>query len=395
MLSSKLAIEGGKPTRERPWPPLHYCDQADESLLLSALRQNNWSNGEQVREFERFFAAFCGCKYALLVVNCTTALKLALLAAGIKPGDEVIVPGVTWPSVAIAIIECGAEPVPADISSQTYGISVESVQKAMTEKTRAVIPTHLFCSQTDLTELLELTNARNIKVIEDCAHSVGARRFGKFLGTFGAAGVFSFNQKKLLACGEGGCLITNDEDLFVRAKAMREVSPDIESVPANLPGTHMVSEFQAAVLRTQLEQLPGRLSLIEQRAEFLRLRLNRIDGIEVLRRLPSTDMQTFYGFCFKAEGVKDIVWFRKALAAEIGLPIGGAYIPLSESLVVDTSRDRRYSNLGSRLKKQLPNCMHAHYNEAVRFYHNALTADEASMIEIETAVAKVMAASHK
>lgn len=361
--------------------------------LLSALRQDNWSNGEQVREFERRFAVFCGCKYALLVVNGTTALKLALLAAGIKPGDEVVVPGLTWPSVAIAVIECGAEPIPADIDNRTYGLSIDSVRVAITNKTRAIIPTHLFCSQTDLPPILELAHTKNIQVIEDAAHTAGARRFGQALGAFGTAGVFSFNQKKLLACGEGGCLVTNDNDLFSNAKALREVDPETELTPAGLPGTYMVSEFQAAVLLAQLEKLPDKLKHIEEQAEFLRSRLARINGIEVLARLPGTDLQTFYNFCFKAKSVDSIVWFRKALAAELSLPMGGAYLPLSETRILDTTKDPRYQHLGKKLKTQLANCMRAHFNEAVRFHHSALTADEATMGEIEMAVAKVLAVS--
>ena len=134
---------------------------------------------------------------------------------------------------------------------------------------------------------------------------------------------------------------------------------------------------------------------MQQQAEFLRLRLNRINGIEVLARLPDTDLQTFYNFCFKVDGVKDITWFRKALARELGLPMGGGYIPLSETRVVATANDQRYNHLGSKIKARLANCMRAHYEEAVRFHHSALTADEESMVEIETAVAKVLAACQR
>ena len=291
----------------------HLTDDLDEHLLLSTLRHDDWSNGESVAAFEQQFATFCGCKFALLVVNCTAAIKLALLGAGIKPGDEVLVPGLTWPSVAIAVMECGAEPVPVDVDPATYCLSVETIEPALSSRTRGIIPTHLFCSQVDMPPLLELAAAKNLVVIEDAAHSVGAMRYGKVTGTFGIAGCFSFNQKKLLACGEGGCLITNDESLYRTARALREVDPEAVVPPSHLPGTLMVSEFQASILSTQLAKLPTQLRVVEQSAEQLRSLLEEDDRVRVLNRLSATDLQTFYGFCFRVEGITDIFGFRHEL----------------------------------------------------------------------------------
>jgi dTDP-4-amino-4,6-dideoxygalactose transaminase len=372
------------------WPKQHLVDQADEERLLIALRQENWSSGEQTREFELRFAAFCGCKHALLVVNCTAAIKLALLSAGIGPGDEVIVPGLTWPSVAIAVIECGAEPVSVDIDPATYCVTASAIEAGLTERTRAIIPTHLFCSQADMPPILELARRKGIVVIEDAAHSAGARRLGKVSGTFGDAGCISFNQKKLLACGEGGCIITDDDDLYSRAKRLRAVDPEPDSIPSHLPGTYLASEFQAAVLTSQLEKLPIRLRTMESNAELLRTLLSRCEGVHVLERLDGTALQTFYAFCFKVLGLPDVAAFRRELSETLELSVSGAYAPLDNVRILDTSNDKRYSLLGKRLRRPLPNCHRAHYAEAVRLRHNFLLAAPEAMELVADSISRLV-----
>lgn len=372
------------------WPKQHAVDKLDEMRLLAALRQENWSSGEQVSEFEQRFAAFCGCKHALLVVNCTTAIKLALLSLGVGPGDEVIVPGMTWPSVAIAVIECGAEPIPVDIDPRTYCATAGTIEAGLTERTRAIIATHLFCSQADMPPIIELAQRKQVFVIEDSAHSVGARRGGKSSGTFGIAGCFSFNQKKLLACGEGGCLVTDDDDLHVRARRLREVGSAENLLPLQLPGTHLVSEFQAALLTTQLERFPQRLREMEGNAELLRALLGRYESIQVLDRLEGTELQTFYGFCFRVKGLLDVVSFRQELSAMIESSISGAYVPLDKVHVLKTTNDRRYAHLGKGLKTPLPHCDQAHYSEAVRLRHNVLLAGPEGIELIANAVGQLV-----
>jgi len=376
--------------RTRAWPLPHLVDGDDEQRLLSVLRLDNWSNGELTREFENRFAVFCGSKHALLVNNGTAALKLTLLALGVGLGDEVIVPGMTWPSVPIAVIECGADPVPAEIDNDTYGLSLESVREAITSRTKVIIPTHLFCSQTELAPIVNLVRREGIYLIEDASHAVGAKRCARRLGSLGKAGIFSFNQKKLLACGEGGCLVTDDENLYERAKSLREIDPESRGIPSTLPATNMVSEFQSAVLLSQLEKLPSKLSLIEQRAELLRSLINGIEGVETLARPIGTELQTFYYYCFKVAGTRNISAVRNALAAELALPMSGAYRPLCDVSVVNTALDLRYPSLGTRLSKRLTNCLAAHYSEAVRFHHRALLSDESAMSDIAEAIYKVV-----
>jgi dTDP-4-amino-4,6-dideoxygalactose transaminase len=383
---SVLAIEGGEAVRTGAWAFNYEVDALDEEYLLRVLRSDIWSAGFMTTTFETEFAEFCGVKHCLLVENGTAALKIVLRAVGVEPGDEVIIPGMTWPSVAAAVLECGSTPIPVDVDLENFGLSSAAIEAALTPRTKAIIPTHLFSSQADLEPINQIALTHRLHVIEDCAHVPGARRFAHALGTFGQAGIFSFNQKKLLTCGEGGCLITNDTNLFEKAASLRH----FDATPGNLvPGTHLASEFQAAILVSQLRKLPARLAMMEERGERLRSLLQKIEGVLPLVRLSDTDRQTFYNFCFRVQNVDDITWFRRALAAELSLPISGAYVPLREVEVLKTDRDPHFRQLGRYLSTDLPNCRIAHHREAVRFRHFALMTGEKAIDDIACAVEKV------
>lgn len=358
---------------------------SSETLVLEAVRSGEWTHGKFAERFERAFARYCGARHVALVTNGTAALKIALLAAGIERGDEVIVPGMTWPSVAIAVLEAGGDPVPVDVDAETYAMTAETVRPALTARTRAIVATHLFSSQCDLPPLLELARSRSIIVIEDCAHVPGARRFGKTAGTFGDVAVFSFNQKKLLACGEGGCLMTNRDDLYERAVRLRQVDMDA-AAPFVLSGTHLVSDLQAALLLGQLESLDDRLLQMEINGEWLRAAVEAIPHVRPLRRLEGTTRQTFYNFCFRVQHVSDIARFRRELSASLEVPVSGGYRPLSDCAAVDPRADSRFATMGQKLRTVLPRCQTAHYREAVRFPHQALMRDRPALQRIVDAI---------
>jgi len=385
-----LAINGGDPVRTRPWPSPHPASEDDKIQLMHVLNQHDWSNGSKVKAFESEFAQFCGSTYALTTVNATSALKVALLAAGIGPGDEVIVPGMTWPSMIIAIIECGAKPVPVDIQLDNFGFDINCVVEAISGRTRAILPTHLFCSQTDMIPLLEIAKKHDLLIFEDATHGLGAERFGKKIGTFGTAGIFSFNQKKLLSCGEGGCFVTDDKQLYENAIQYQEIHLNKKVNYQSFPGTYKFSEFQAAILSAQLKKIPSRTRDVERQAECLREKLKAINNVKPLTRLPSVDVQSFYAFCFRLTNCDDIKGFRKALSKELNLPIGGAYLPLSEANVLNV-KDTRYIEFTKPiLEKKLENCMKAHFKESVRFPHYAMLEDDGSIDDIFHAIAKVL-----
>jgi dTDP-4-amino-4,6-dideoxygalactose transaminase len=199
-------------------------EQAHLDAVTDTLRSGWLTMGPRTQEFEQVFAEHLGCEHAIALANCTAALHLAYLAAGVGPGDEVIVPPITFVATAAAARYCGAEPVFADIKgSHDLGIDPEDVARKLTPRTKAVCAVHYGGYAADLTALRELCDEAGIALIEDAAHSPSATPVGDDgkLGTHGLAGCFSFFSNKVLSCGEGGLLATNDDDVAATVRSLR------------------------------------------------------------------------------------------------------------------------------------------------------------------------------
>ena len=175
-----------------------------------------------VRSFESAFAEYTGAKFAVAVNSCTAALHIAMRALNIGPGDEVIVPDLTFAATANAPIFCGAKPVLADIDEETFNLSPKQVMKKITTKTKAIIPVHYGGQPCDMKELMEIATDYKLHIVEDCAHSLGAEYDGQKTGTFGAMGCFSFYPTKIITTLEGGMVTTDDERLDKRLRSLRE-----------------------------------------------------------------------------------------------------------------------------------------------------------------------------
>jgi perosamine synthetase len=188
------------------------------SYTLDAARygwNREWS--KYIKRFEEAFARYIGVKYALSTSSCTGALHLALVALGIGPGDEVIVPEITWVATANAVTYVGATPVFADIQMDSWCLDPASFEAAITHRTRAVIPVHLYGHPAQMSRVMEIARRHDLLVIEDAAPAIGAEVEGRKVGTFGDFAAFSFQGAKLAVTGEGGILVTNDEELYERA----------------------------------------------------------------------------------------------------------------------------------------------------------------------------------
>ena len=193
--------------------------EKEVEYVLRAVK-SGWisSLGEFITKFEEEFAKYVGTKYALTTSNGTTALHLALVSFGIKEGDEVIVPGLTFIATANAVAYTGAKPVFADIDSETWCIDPDDIKKKITSKTKAIIPVHLYGHPADMDPILEIAREYGLYVIEDCAEAHGAEYKGKKVGSLGICGAFSFYGNKIITTGEGGMITTNDERLYEKAK---------------------------------------------------------------------------------------------------------------------------------------------------------------------------------
>ncbi len=229
-----------------------------DAELGAALDDTRFILGPNVQALEEEFAAYCGSRYAVGVASGTDALHLALKAAGIGPGDEVITSPFTFIATAEAIAYVGATPVFVDVDPKTYNIDPALAAAALTEKTRALLPVHLFGQPADLAPLQELCERHDLLLVEDCAQSCGAEYRGKMTGSFGLAGCFSFFPSKNLGCyGDGGMVTTDDEAVAAELRVLRNHGSRQQYHHNCIGFNSRLDELQAAILRVKLRHLDG------------------------------------------------------------------------------------------------------------------------------------------
>jgi L-glutamine:2-deoxy-scyllo-inosose/3-amino-2,3-dideoxy-scyllo-inosose aminotransferase len=224
----KLALLGGTPTNRAPWPKWPRLGSRGSDYVRQVLESERWSisgprtNALTMNELSaQRFAEYCGTKFAFAVDHGSSALVAALLALDVSPGDEVVIPGMTWVACATAVLRVNAVPVFADICEKTLCIDPDAIEAAITPRTKAIMIVHLYSSMADLDRISDISRRRGIALIEDCAQSHGAEWGGKRAGATGAIGAFSFHQGKPLATGEGGMVVTSDEKLAHRLEQIR------------------------------------------------------------------------------------------------------------------------------------------------------------------------------
>lgn len=236
--------------------------------------------GAEVEEFEKNFASFCEAEYCVACNSGTSALHLALLASGIKPGDEIILPAHTFIATAEAVSYCQAMPVFAEIDSRTYTLDPEQVKSKITEKTRAIIPVHLYGQPADLDPLKEICQRGRMILIEDAAQAHGARYKKKRVGSFGDISCFSFYPgKNLGAYGEGGAVVTNDELLAHKIRMLRDHGQPRKYHHQTIGFNYRMDGFQGAVLNVKLRYIDEWNSLRRQKAKLYNELLDKADVI--------------------------------------------------------------------------------------------------------------------
>ena len=208
--------------------------EAEIQSVLGPLRSGWLVQGPMVREFEEKWSAFTGAQHSIAVTSCTTALHLSLVALGIQPGDEVIVPAFTWVATANVIEHLGAHVVFCDIDLNTFNLDTEQLELKITAKTKAVIPVHLFGLAADMNLINQLAKKHDLWVVEDAACGFGSRYHGQHVGTLGDTGCFSFHPRKAITTGEGGMITTNDGDLAERLRRLRDHGASISDLQRHL-----------------------------------------------------------------------------------------------------------------------------------------------------------------
>jgi perosamine synthetase len=233
---------------------------ASELAAVAAAAQHGWYGGAGsfVARFERAFAELHGVRFALALPSCTAAIHLALAAHGIGPGDEVIVPDLTWIATAAPLDYLGATPVFADVDPHTWCLCPASVERCLTERARAIVAVDLYGNLPDFAALRRLAAARGIPLLEDAAEAIGSRRGARLAGSFGDVGLFSFHGSKTLTTGEGGMLITDDERVYERCRVLQDHGrrPGDRSFACDeVAFKYKMTDLQAALGLAQLERL--------------------------------------------------------------------------------------------------------------------------------------------
>jgi dTDP-4-amino-4,6-dideoxygalactose transaminase len=337
--SEKLAIDGGTPVRDantRSWVQWPIYDETEEKALLDVLRSGQWwyVGGEQGAAAEQEFAASQDAKYAVACANGTVALEIVLRALGVGCGDEVIVPPYTFVATASAVLAVGATPVFVDIQGDTWNIDPLLIEPAITSRTKAIIPVHIAGRPADMDAILDIAKRHSLYVIEDAAQAHGAAWRGTRVGALGHLGTFSFQASKNVNAGEGGMIVSNDEELADAAWSVTNVGRVRSGrwyEHRVLGGNYRLTEFQSAILRTQLARLPEQTARRAENATYLRSLLASVPGILLAYHDPRITTHANHLFTFRVVpdyfGGKSHEEFLAALEAE-GIPCSAGYVPL-------------------------------------------------------------------
>ena len=301
---AELAINGAEPCVKEPiriqWPVV---DERDVEHIAEVVRagRGGWcrlgAEDSEVSNFEREFAAFQGAEHCLAVNNGTVAIECALAGLGLRPGEEVIVPAITFVATASGVLMARGIPVFADVIPETCQIDPDDIERKITERTRGICLVHYGGYPADLTRIMAVAEKHGLFVLEDCAHAQGTQWEGRGAGSIGDAGTFSFQGSKSLTCGEGGAITTKREDVYEACWAYHHIGRGLsaekyehETVGPNL----RLSELQGAVLRTQLEKLPGQVARRMATEAALIEGLKDVPGIEPLTPDPRITRRGYY-----------------------------------------------------------------------------------------------------
>ncbi|MFB3827027.1 MAG: DegT/DnrJ/EryC1/StrS family aminotransferase [Bryobacteraceae bacterium] len=397
---SELALLGGRPVRTRGFPAWPRPTPRDRARLQEVLESGNWGGhpfpNRLAREFSSKFAAYHGASYGCCVANGTIALVAALQAAGIRYGDEVIVPAYTWDGTAGAVLYAGGVPVFADIDPDTYCLDVASARRAVTPRTRAIIPVHLAMRFAGMEAVLALASEYGLKVIEDCAHAHGGAYNGRGAGSMGDLGCFSFQSSKIMACGEGGAVITSRLEIFEVLQSIVNCGRASETGRFHrriVGSNYRMTEFQAALLLGQLEELPKLAARRARHAALLTRELAGIPGISPLPPQPAITREAIYNYVFRyrrPEASRDL--FAAALDRE-GIPCDGRFYEAVYRSDLFQVNPADFPQVGDRdyAACRCPAAERAAYDESVWLPHFLLLGDENDVEDIVRAVRKVIA----
>ena len=293
---SKLAIHGGTPVRTEPFPKWPKPTPELMDSVVGTLEKENWGVGSEViSRFEENFSDFQDSKYCISTSSGTTALWVALKAANVKSGDEVIIPPYTFIATASAILMANAVPVFVDIDPDTFNIDSSKIEEAITSNTKVIMPVHISGNPADMKTIIELAQKYDIKVIEDAAQAHGAEWNNTKVGSLGLGGIFSFQTSKNMSAGEGGAIVSNDKDFIDKCFSYHNCGRTSDGQFYDhqlLGGNFRLNAIAASMLIPQIKSISNDMVLRDKNRAILDRELGQIEGITINNSYPLTTRQS-------------------------------------------------------------------------------------------------------
>jgi perosamine synthetase len=413
--TGKPALLGGQAVRTKGWPgwPI-WNPETDEKRVLEVLRSGVWSRAGVVTEFEKKWAEAIGTKRCLAVVNGTNAIIAALVNLGIGGGDEVIVPPYTFIATIAAVLQTGAMPVFVDTDPETFQIDAEKIEAKITPRTRAIVPVHILGLPANMERIMGIAKKHNLIVVEDACQGWLAEINHKKVGSFGNAGCFSFQNSKNIPIGEGGAIVSDDDEFMDRCYSFHNygnpygtVVGDIKS-DTIIAGTKLrMAEYQAAIGLAQMQRLEGQTTKRNENAAYLQAQLKEIPGILPYKLYKNVTRAAFHLFPFryKKEEFEGLTRgeFLKALSAE-GIPCSGGYTPLNKMpFLANAFKMKNFQKMYPPEMLDYNKYMQQNQcpvndnlcEEAVWFAQSMLITEKSDMDDIVTAIKKIHANAGK
>lgn len=405
---NKLAALGGEPllSGNKSWPSWPYVDEAIVERMSGVLRSGRWNridNPSQgmVATFEREYAKLLGVKGSIATGSGTQALHTVVEAMGFGPGDEIITSPYTDPGTISSIISARALPVMADLDRESFQLDPADVARKVNKNTVALMPVHMMGQPVDMESIMKIAKENNLKVIEDACQAHLAEYQGKLVGTIGDAGCYSFQTSKTICCGEGGGIISNDEELLDNCYTVMNHGTNRKGMTTTIGPKYRMNEFEAAVLLEQITRAKEQFETRNRNAAYLTSKLKGFKGLVPQKLYPGTTKGSFYLYTMAYHkehwnGVHRDV-FLKAMAAE-GMPLS-PYIRrgLHQELWTENIVNRRsYKAMYTPARLQqfteeltLPNCDWVCDNMVMLWASGPLLATEQDMDDLINAIMKV------
>jgi dTDP-4-amino-4,6-dideoxygalactose transaminase len=393
----KLAVNGGKPVRKKSFPSWPQKNPKELVKLKKVWESGKWGVGSPfIKEFEEKFSKFYGSKYALTAVNGTTSMWIGLRAAGVKIGDEVIIPPYTFFATAVAVLLANATPEFVDVDPNTGNIDPDKIEQAITPRTKAIIPVHIGGMPCEMEKIMSIAKKYNLLVIEDAAQAHYAEINHKRIGSFGDLGSFSFQLSKNMTAGEGGILISDNKELLDKCFSYQNcgrIRKGIWYEHLFPSGNNRMTAFQAAILTEQLKTCDIITTRREKNATYLAKQLSKLEGLIPQRRPDYVTRHAYHLFIFKykSEFLKFVPRdkFLNALSAE-GIPCSAGYSPLySAPVFKDISKHYPWLSGRSYTELKLANTEKLCNEEMVWLNQNLLIGNREDINSILEAIIKI------